>query len=297
MRRLLLIANPSARGFTGAALREVTATLSKDFVVDQEWPEGPEASRLEAAKAAAASYDVVAAMGGDGVVHHVANGLVGTDTALAVIPAGTTNVLARILGVPRKASKAATTMSGWQPRRLRTVEVHADDADPFHATFSVGLGYDAAVLARAERRPHSKTAWGSLAYVRSAIAELGEHSVPTIRATAHRRKSDGAAVSIQVQDRYTFLGRIEFKFGGTAPTGFNALVLRGVGARSVATAAKMAVHRLAKGSGEATVWTDVSLFEASAEPAVPLQADGEGYGPVTELRVAVSAKQLLVVAP
>ena len=77
MRRLLLIANPSASGFTGAALRDVTATLSAGFAVDQEWPDGPEASRHAASKAAVASYDVVAAMGGDGVVHHVTSLLAG----------------------------------------------------------------------------------------------------------------------------------------------------------------------------------------------------------------------------
>jgi diacylglycerol kinase family enzyme len=295
--RLLLIANPSASGFTGAALREVTAALSTRYAVEQEWPESPEASRLAASKAAATAYDVVAAMGGDGVVHHVANGLVGSDAALGIIPAGTTNVLARLLGVPGKATKAATGLTGWAPRPLRTVVVRADNAEPFHATFAIGLGYDAAVIARAERQPGAKVTWGPLHYVRSALGELGEHGQPTIRVAAHNRRADGAALSIQVQDYYTYLGPLAFRFGGPSPLGFNALVQRRVRARAVATIARMATHRLQVSGGESTVWTDVTALTAVADPAVRLQGDGESYGKISELTVAVSDKRLAVMAP
>jgi diacylglycerol kinase family enzyme len=297
MHRLLLIANPSARGFTGAALREITAHLSHHFSVDQEWPEGPEESRLAAAKAATASYDIVAAMGGDGVAHHVANGLVGTETALAVIPAGTTNVLGRLLGMPKRLSKLGAGLRRWEPMSLHIVAVHADDREPFWATFAVGLGYDAAVIARAERQPHSKTTWGPLHYARSAVAELRGHSVPTIRATAHGRRGDGAAVSVQVQRHYTYLGRIPFRFGGTAEHGFNVLMLSRVGAGAVTTVAAMAANRLTSVRGDAAVWTDVTSMTATAEPPTPLQADGEPYGLVRELRVEMSDRRLLVIAP
>ncbi|MEE8331528.1 MAG: diacylglycerol kinase family protein [Acidimicrobiia bacterium] len=297
MRRLLLIANPSASGFTGAALRDVTAMLSAEFAVEQDWPEGPEASRHSASKAAVASYDVVAAMGGDGVVHHVANGLVGTETALAVIPAGTTNVLARLLRVPTKAKKAARAIPSWSARPLKTLRVIADDREPFYATFALGIGYDAAVIARANQRPYGKVTWGPLHYARSALRELGDHGTPTIRLEAHGLRTDGAAASIQVQDNYTFLGPLAFGFGGDSPHGFNALALRGVRARTAATVAKMAVHRLDVSGGDATVWTDVSALAAFAEPAASMQADGESYGKIDRLTIEVNERQLLVLAP
>ncbi|MDH3730248.1 MAG: diacylglycerol kinase family protein [Acidimicrobiia bacterium] len=297
MRRLLLIANPSASGFTGAALREVTAALSATFAVEQEWPDGPEASRHAASKAAVASYDVVAAMGGDGVVHHVANGLVGSDTALAVIPAGTTNVLARLLAIPTKAKKAARAMATWKARPLQAVRVVADDREPFYATFALGVGYDAAVISRANQRPYGKVTWGPLHYARSALRELGDHGTPTIRLAAHGLRSDGAAISIQVQDNYTFLGRLAFGFGGDSPNGFNALALKGVRARTAATIARMATHRLKVSGGDATVWTDVSALTATAEPATPMQADGESYGRVERVSVEVADKRLLILAP
>lgn len=292
-----MIANPSASGFTGAALRDVTATLSAEFAVDQEWPDGPEASRHAASKAAVASYDVVAAMGGDGVVHHVANGLVGTETALAIIPAGTTNVLARLLRVPTKPKKAARALTSWTPRPLQAIRVVADDREPFYATFALGVGYDAAVIARANQRPYGKVTWGALHYARSALRELGDHGTPTIRLEAHGLRTDGAAASIQVQDNYTFLGPLAFGFGGDSPNGFNALTLKGVRARTATTVAKMASHRLEVSEGDATVWTDVSSLSAFAEPATSMQADGESYGKIERVSIEVNERQLLILAP
>ena len=111
MRRLLLVANPSASGFTGALFREVSSILSEAYEVTAAWPNGPDDARHSAEEAARSGYDVVVAMGGDGVVHHVGNGLVHTDTALGILPVGTTNVVARILGLPRNPKKAAQALS------------------------------------------------------------------------------------------------------------------------------------------------------------------------------------------
>ena len=101
MERLLIIANPAASGFTGASLRAVTHVLRKRFEVDTDWPTSAAGSRAAAAAAAAEGYAVVAAMGGDGVAHQVANGLVHTGTALALIPACVLFLLERLLAVTR----------------------------------------------------------------------------------------------------------------------------------------------------------------------------------------------------
>ncbi|MGI9528804.1 MAG: diacylglycerol/lipid kinase family protein, partial [Acidimicrobiia bacterium] len=99
----ILIANPSASQFTGGVFRGITATLSRTFDLETEWPISPHETETVARRAANHGVDVVFAMGGDGVAHHVANALVHSDTALGIIPVGTTNVLARILGIPLKA--------------------------------------------------------------------------------------------------------------------------------------------------------------------------------------------------
>ena len=66
VRRLVLIANPSASGFTGAGFRRVVEVLSSTFDVVSEWPEDADASRMCAAKAAAdgVDYDTPGGNGG-----------------------------------------------------------------------------------------------------------------------------------------------------------------------------------------------------------------------------------------
>ena len=65
--------------------------------------------------------------GGDGTVSDVAGGLAGSDVPFHIIPAGTTNVLAREFGIPLDPVRAVEAASGlWQARRLRTWRVGWD---------------------------------------------------------------------------------------------------------------------------------------------------------------------------
>ena len=67
MRRLVLIANPVASGFTASLHREVVATLTGPYDVTPVWPSSAVEARQVAADAASDGYDVVVAMGGDGI--------------------------------------------------------------------------------------------------------------------------------------------------------------------------------------------------------------------------------------
>ena len=128
MRTALLMANHSASQVTGGIYRQVVATLRSEFDLTTAWPISALETGAETHRCVNEGIDVVFAMGGDGVAHHVANGLVGTETALGLIPSGTTNVLSRILGVPQKpraAAIAAGDMSlcrrGWSASRPKPI--------------------------------------------------------------------------------------------------------------------------------------------------------------------------------
>ena len=154
VRRLLLVANPSASGFTGALHRRVIHELSGWFDVTAVWPTNPDEARRMTAEAAADGFACVVAMGGDGVVHHVANGLARTPTALGVIPVGTTNVVARVLGIPAKPDRAASMLTTAEPRSITMAHLATDSGDGARSEFAVfaaGIGYDAEMVHIAEQ--------------------------------------------------------------------------------------------------------------------------------------------------
>ena len=97
--RVLLIANGTASSVTARKRVVITKLLSGAHEVKVALTERRGHATELSADAAASGADVVVALGGDGTLNEVANGLAGTDCALAVLPGGSTNVLARALGL------------------------------------------------------------------------------------------------------------------------------------------------------------------------------------------------------
>ena len=115
-----------------------------------------------ARQAAAEGIDIVAAVGGDGTVNEIAASLVQTPTALAIVPSGSGNGLARHLQLPMDMPRAIEV--------INKAEIHALDygtlnGHPFFCT--CGLGFDALIslkFAEAGRR-------GPMAYAENMIKE------------------------------------------------------------------------------------------------------------------------------
>ena len=85
-------------------------------------PDDPLAAKIAAAIDSDA--DVIVAAGGDGTITAVASALVGTDTALAILPFGTVNLLARDLGIPLDLNAAIAALAAMQPRKIDVGEVN-----------------------------------------------------------------------------------------------------------------------------------------------------------------------------
>ncbi|MDX1448247.1 MAG: diacylglycerol kinase family protein, partial [Acidimicrobiia bacterium] len=86
MSSALLIANPAASQFTGGLHRMAMRTLARSHDIRPIWPQSAEHSRIVARDAVRSGVELVIAMGGDGIVHHVAQGVVDTDGVLGIIP-------------------------------------------------------------------------------------------------------------------------------------------------------------------------------------------------------------------
>ncbi len=303
-RRAVLVPNPSASGFTGAAFRGVLAALREEFDVSAAWAETPEEATGTAADAAASGYDVVVAMGGDGIVHHVANGLVGTGTALGLVPAGTTNVLARILSIPRRAVAAAKALCGYGATPHPLARVIADDGRrPIsrHATFALGVGFDADVVAVAERRPTSKLRLGSLHFAATAAGRVfGEYRgrLPTLRVECDGVRVDAVAVMVQIHDRYTYFGAVPMFLAAAPASGLTAVAITDVSpARAVRIFRDSVLRRSLESSPGCVVIRGFEKLVVEADPPSPYQADGELLGLERTFEITSAPEALRVLAP
>jgi len=114
--------------------------------------------------------EVVFVSGGDGTVRACAEGMVGSAAALAVLPAGTSNLLATNLGLPSDPGAGVRLATG---RGRRRIDVGALDGHVF--TVTAGMGFDAAMVQDAPRRLKS---WvGPLAYVVSGLRHVRDRSM------------------------------------------------------------------------------------------------------------------------
>jgi diacylglycerol kinase family enzyme len=302
VRRLVLIANPVASGFTASLYREVVSILTGPFDVTAIWPEGPGEARGAAADAATEGYDVVAAMGGDGIVHQVANGLLGGQTALGIIPAGTTNVLCRIIGYPPDPRDAAEAISRSSAiRRVPVAEVTTDSAlgaQHHLATFAAGVGFDAAVVERAERTPLAKVGFGPLHYAWSTARVLfGDYRnrLPHLRVTAGTRQADAVGVMVQLHDTFSFFGPVPLRLNRGRHGPAAAVITR-----FDTLAALRLVGRAARGLDPARlpgveVWTDFEAITVEADPIVWTEADGELLGRASLIEITPAAEGLPIV--
>lgn len=168
-RRTAVVVNPSKVDDLAALRRRVDGALRAAGWPAPEWlattPEDPGGG--QAARAVAAGVDVVFACGGDGTVMACVGALAGTRTALAVLPAGTGNLLAANLGLPLDPVAGVRVATAMGRRRI-DVGVAGEQCFVVMA----GMGFDADLLDGASER--LKARFGAAAYLWSALRHLGD---------------------------------------------------------------------------------------------------------------------------
>lgn len=145
-----VILNPTAGG--GRLLRhqpKLSAAARREGVELEWWlteqrGDGEQLGR----RAAAEGHHLVLAWGGDGTYNEVARGLLGSATAMGVLPGGSTSVLAYELGVPRPASRAIGPMLRGADRAMRVGRSDRDDL----VLLMLSAGVDSVVVEEAFRR-------------------------------------------------------------------------------------------------------------------------------------------------
>ncbi len=137
---VLVIHNPAAGTRASLAARRACEAMAGKMHLQFVATEGPGHATEIARGASAKGLGTVVAMGGDGTVNEVARGLVGTAAALAIVPSGSGNGLARHLRIsldPLEALKAVASAS------RRRIDVGRINGRLFLCT--AGIGFDAHV--------------------------------------------------------------------------------------------------------------------------------------------------------
>jgi len=145
-RKVALIFNPrSGRGPSKEKrLPRVESRLKQAGMEVRSWPTEGVGHAIEIAREAAeAELDVAVAWGGDGTLNEVASGLIGTSTAMGVLPAGTVNVFAREVGIPLKLDRALDVLDSG---RVCRIPVGFAGERPF--LLMAGVGLDGEVVYR-----------------------------------------------------------------------------------------------------------------------------------------------------
>lgn len=251
-----------------------------------------------AAEAAREGRSVVVVAGGDGTVQEAVDGLVppdGTvpDTAVAVVPLGTGNDLARTLGVPLDPHDALGVLARGRVRRVDLVRARCGERERRLVNFAIG-GFAGDVADRVT--PDLRRRWGGLVYLRAAVAGL-----PSLRRHRVRLIVDGeSSAPADVLAVVVANGR---RLGGGIPVAPRAEVddgrldlvaIRGdVPARVPLTVARLLGGRHLDAPG--VVWRRGRSIEIRARDPMSFNGDGQplGSGPAS-FRVLPGALRVVV---
>ena len=158
-RRLVVVLNPSTGRYTAVGLEALLRSeLDAYYTIHlvETSMDGPTTAEIGALADDAA---VVLACGGDGTVNAVAAALVGGDVPLAILPAGTTNIIAQGLGIPSDPLAVCQLLRG----ESLTIAIDVAQVGARYILHMGGAGYDAHIMAMTSR--NFKRGFGLSAYV------------------------------------------------------------------------------------------------------------------------------------
>ncbi len=301
--RITLVVNPVGSAVTPERRQRVEAALRSTHEVEVVETEKRGDATPAARQAAEAGADAVVVLGGDGTQNEAANGVIGTSTALAVLPGGSTNVFARTLGFATKLEPAleqlVAALASGSRRRIGVGDVNGR-AFLFH----VGVGFDAAVVEHVEKRGQLKRTIGQAVFVVATFATLRSYDRSRPRFAvrfAHGEEVDGYFAVFMASNPYTYLGKRPFNVAPDADfqRGLAGLVFRDLKPRTIASAARSALgsgRRLSQ-DPKLVRRTELASVEVVGHGPFPYQVDGDFLGDVHGLELSHRPSALDVVTP
>jgi len=290
-RKIVIIANPVSGG--GRALRAIRRHIRQwphpDWNIEVLTTRSPDHAGSLARQLLEDPPDVLGVCGGDGTLNEVASRIPDPPFPVAVIPAGTANVIARELGLPLGPVAALEAALGGEEKRVDLGELGPRPGRRF--LIVAGVGFDAYVVSKV--RPGLKAATGMAAYAAAILGCLQSYPFPEFQVALGGRTY--TATSCLLCNARSYGGGLLFCPEADMSDGFlDVLIVQG--ARRMALAWFLLRAWLGKAdSPEWVLRVRADSLKLSGRKGIPVHADGElvaGFPP--EIRISPRAFPLVL---
>jgi diacylglycerol kinase family enzyme len=290
--RTAVVINPTSVTDVEQTRRDIVAALSDVGCPAPLWlpttAEDPGGGQTR--EAMAAGVDVVFACGGDGTIRACADELAGTEVALAVLPAGTGNLVAANLDLPVDlAAGVATAVTG----KRRQIDLGCVDGD--HFVLMAGMGFDAAMMRATPDTLKRRIGWP--AYVVGGLRRIFDRSMHIRISIDDRTPVTRTARTVLVANMGRMQGGIDL-FGDATPDD-GVLDVAIVAPRSPTDWLSLAVRLMLRRTPpphqvETFRGSTVDIRSRAAEPR---QVDGDPIASGDRLTVTIRPRALWVCVP
>jgi diacylglycerol kinase (ATP) len=281
-----------SRKSLGGGLPELRKVLDAEGVTAPMWHEVKKSRRApeHARRAAAHGVDVLFVWGGDGTVQRCIDAVAGTDTAVAILPAGTANLLAMNLQIPDDITEAVRIGLHGDRRRMDTGSVNGE-----RFTVMAGAGFDARMIAEADRG--LKDRLGRAAYLYTGMRNLGARRMKATVEVDGERFFKGPVSCVLAANVGTIMGGVE-AFPDARPDD-GLLELGVVTAKNPVEWARV-FGRLTFGRAEDSDFAEITRgakVRIRFDRKVPYELDGGARPARKELRIKARPHSITICVP
>ena len=281
-----------ARKNMGGGLPELREVLAREGFAEPLWYEVDKSKKAPAyaRRAVAEGAELIFVWGGDGMVQRCVDAVAGTDAVLAILPAGTANLLATNLNIPDDLTGAVRVGLHGERREFDTGTVNGE-----HFAVMAGTGFDALMIKGASRR--MKRRLGRLAYVYTGTKSLSARGMKAEVEVDGRRYYKGRLSCVLVGNVGRLFGGVEV-FGDARPDD-GVMEVGLVTADSPAQWART-FGRLAAGSPEKSPFVEVTRgrrIRVRLDRKVPYELDGGERKKARKLRINVHPASVRICVP
>ncbi len=310
-RRMLIIVNPYATTVSDRLKNLVVYALQGRYEVEAVTTEAQNHATEIGREAIDGGYDIVVAFGGDGTLNEVVNGLARTDIPVSVLPGGSTNVVARSLGIPNDVVDATEHLlscaDDFRPQRI-----DLGIANGRRFVFACGAGLDATAAHQVDSHPKMKHRFGPYYYTWAAVKGFyGSYlrNPVQMKITSDEGDTEGVTVICQNTDPFTYFRGREIRISENVAIDDGRLslaVLHRAAQRDVPFIARRALGKRNSVGDHRRIDVFEGITEARIESATkaddgswrqfPVQLDGDPIGLHGELDLSVDPGSILFVS-